>query len=273
MTYTIEGKDIEPKGPATPTIGPPRRVKPVAVANPLQLIDKALMSGAAPETLAKLMDLQERWEAGQSRKAFDAAMAQARTELKPILKEQTADRGEKGGTYKYEDMAAVAEMVDPIFGKLGLNYRFTSRVDGSQLYVTCLLSGHGHREEGATLSAGLDTSGSKNNVQALGSTASYLERYTLKLSVGLAAAKDDDAQSAGQRNGGEKPITAEQYQELMDLLERTGKPEDELLRYLHLRPDADMHLLSISQYRKAKGGMLEFLKGMGKEPADGAAQS
>ena len=45
------------------------------VATPMAMIDRALMSGAAPETLEKLLALQERWEANQGRKAFDEAMA------------------------------------------------------------------------------------------------------------------------------------------------------------------------------------------------------
>src|SRR5690606_38094113 len=36
---------------------------------PMTMIDRALISGAAPETLEKLLALQERWEANQGRKA------------------------------------------------------------------------------------------------------------------------------------------------------------------------------------------------------------
>jgi hypothetical protein len=53
----------------------------------------------------------------------------------------------------------------------------------------------GHSER-TTLSATADTSGSKNSIQAIGSTVTYLQRYTLLAAVGLAAGGDDDGQAA-----------------------------------------------------------------------------
>ena len=51
-----------------------------AVATPMAMIDRALASNASPETLERLLALQERWEASQARKAFDEAMANAKAE-------------------------------------------------------------------------------------------------------------------------------------------------------------------------------------------------
>jgi hypothetical protein len=56
-----------------------------AVLTPMAMIDRALTSGATPETLGKLMDLQERWEANQAKKAFDEAMQRAQAEMRPVL--------------------------------------------------------------------------------------------------------------------------------------------------------------------------------------------
>jgi hypothetical protein len=65
--------------------------------------------------------------------------------------------------------------------------------------VTCKLTHkQGHSEE-VTLEAPLDTSGGKNNIQAMGSSVSYLERYTLLAITGLATKEqDDDGASTGQ---------------------------------------------------------------------------
>jgi hypothetical protein len=63
--------------------------------------------------------------------------------------------------------------------------------------VTCILSHKdGHREE-TTLSGPFDHSGNKNAVQAIGSGVAYLQRYTLKAAVGVAAGHDDDGRSSG----------------------------------------------------------------------------
>jgi hypothetical protein len=46
---------------------------PVQPATPMEMLSRAMMSGAAPETLEKLLALQERWEHNQASKAFDEA--------------------------------------------------------------------------------------------------------------------------------------------------------------------------------------------------------
>ena len=165
---------------------------------PMAMIGQAISSGASVEILDKLLSLQERWDAIQARKAYDAAMAEARAEIKPVIKTRTATFDTRAGqtSYQYEDLALVAEAVDPILAKHGLSYTYKSRVEGQTLYVTCIVAHRlGHREE-TTLPGPFDTSGSKNPIQAIGSSVTYLQRYTLKLALGLAAAKDDDAQSA-----------------------------------------------------------------------------
>jgi hypothetical protein len=52
----------------------------------------------------------------------------------------------------------------------------------------------GHKIE-TSIEAGSDTSGSKNAIQAIGSTISYLKRYTLENVLGLSADEDNDGAS------------------------------------------------------------------------------
>lgn len=47
------------------------------------------------------------------------------------------------------------------------------------------------------MSASADTSGSKNSIQAIGSTITYLQRYTLFSILGLASTDDDDGNMTG----------------------------------------------------------------------------
>lgn len=182
---------------------PSTAVVPTPDATPMQVLAMAVQKGLAPETLNQMMALQERWEANQARKAFDAAMAEARAEIKPIVKRREVDFPSKAGgrtNYKYEDLAQIAEEIDPILARHGLSYRHRSRQDGKQLSVTCIVAHRdGHSEE-TTLAANNDESGNKNSIQAIGSAATYLQRYTLKLALGLSAAKDDDG-----RGGADDP--------------------------------------------------------------------
>lgn len=168
---------------------------PSGAVTPMEMLDRALSSGASPDTLEKLMALQERWEKNNARKAFDAAMAAAKAEIPIIIKNREVDfTTAKGRTnYVYEDLASIAKAVDPILARHGLSYRFRTTQDGGGVTVTCVISHRdGYSEENA-LSAGRDESGNKNSIQAVGSAVTYLQRYTLKAALGLSATKDDDA--------------------------------------------------------------------------------
>lgn len=167
----------------------------------MQLIERAAMSpDFSVERLNALLDVKERWDKNEARKAFDGAMAAAKAEIPVIVKTREVDfTSQKGRThYFYEDLASIARAVDPILAKHGLSYRFrTTAIPSEPVTVTCIVAHRdGHTEEN-TLCAGRDDSGNKNSIQAIGSTLTYLQRMTLKAALGLAAAADDDGRSAG----------------------------------------------------------------------------
>jgi hypothetical protein len=202
--------------------------KSIAVMTPMDMIQRAVESGADIEMLEKLMALQERWEAGNARKAFDNAMSEAKAEIPLITKNREVDfTSAKGRThYKYEDLGEVAKIVNPILAKHGLSYRFrTTSLVNEPVTVTCIVSHRdGHFEEN-TLCAGRDDSGNKNSIQAIGSTLTYLQRMTLKAALGIAVANDDDGKtsSAGEQSApAPGSITEKQADDLRDLLEAKG---------------------------------------------------
>lgn len=169
-------------------------ITPSAEANPMQLLQIATQQGRSIEEIKEFMALAERWEARLARKAFDAAIAEAKAEIKPILKNREVDfTSAKGRTnYVYEDLAQIASDVDPILARHGLSYRYRSQQDGKRLTVTCVLSHRDGHSEDTTLYADNDETGNKNTIQSIASAATYLQRYTLKLALGLSASKDDD---------------------------------------------------------------------------------
>lgn len=190
-----------------------------AAVTPMAMIDRAISSGASVDTLERLMALHERWQANQAKVAFNNAMALAKSRIPKIVKSRKVDfSSAKGRTnYSYEDLSAIADVVDPILSEYGLSYRFRTETQGGIITVTCIISHRdGHSEENS-LSAGSDQSGNKNSIQAVGSTQTYLSRYTLKAALGLSATNDDDGAKAGQEVAG--TITEEQFKKLQDLLE------------------------------------------------------
>jgi hypothetical protein len=163
---------------------------------PMAMVSQAVERGASLEMVSKLIDLQERVEKTQGRRDFDEAIAAAKSEIKPVT------RNKKGHNEKrYADFAAYAREVDPVLARHGLSYRFRTEQD-DRIKVTCVLSHRGGHSETNTLAGPADSSGSKNAIQAIGSTLTYLQRYTLTQALGLAASDDDDAGSAE-----EKPVS------------------------------------------------------------------
>jgi hypothetical protein len=195
---------------------------------PMDMLNTALTRGADMAVLERLMGLQERWEANQARKAFDAAISAAKAKIKPI------SRTAKGHNDKlYADFAAIAREVDPILSEYGLSYRFrTEQTD--RIHVTCILSHKDGHSETTTLAGPADTSGSKNAIQAIGSTLSYLQRYSIIQMLGLATAKDDDGQATGKKPADDDgpALSEDQVKKIRDALAFKGVNEDKFVQYV-----------------------------------------
>ena len=191
----------------------------VVAANPMSLIAQAVANGAPVETMEKLLALQERWEANEARKAFVVAMAAFKAEPPEIVKNKHVGFGSKrGGTdtsYYHATLDNVCAVVNPALAKQGLSYRWeTQQLDGGVIRVSCIVT-HvlGHTERTFLQGSG-DTSGNKNIIQAIGSTVTYLERYTLLSALGLATVEmDDDAGSL------DSPIGADQVAQVQAALD------------------------------------------------------
>jgi len=180
----------------------------------LSLIERmATNPEISPERVERFIAMHDGMEAKRAKLAFSNAIAQAKAKIAetPIIKNATGHNDKR-----YADFSAYAKVVDPVLAAFGLTYRFRT-VQGERISVTCILTGHGHEEEN-TLSGPADASGSKNAIQAIGSTLTYLQRYTLVQALGLAASDDDD----GKAMGGGETISDEQTIQLDELLQTTA---------------------------------------------------
>lgn len=217
---------------------------PITPTTPMEMLNRAMMSGAAPEILEKMMALQERWEKNEARKAFDRAMSAAKAEIPPIRKNRTVSFGAGKTAYQHEDLSEIERTVVPILSRHELSYRFRTNVTDKSIVVTCIVSHQdGHREENS-LPGPADTSGSKNALQAIGSTVTYLQRYTLKAALGLSASDDDDATSIS--GGGD--LTEDQKKKLGDALVEAGA---DVVRFCRLYGIEDPNDLPARQFADA----------------------
>jgi hypothetical protein len=139
-------------------------------------------------------------------------------------------------SYAFAPLADIIRTIKQPLADNGLSYRFEFDQSTDSLTVVCVITHRDGHSERTAMSAPADTSGSKNTVQARGSTTTYLERYTIMGALGIATGDtDDDGQQARPT---EPPETkyAKGEQRWLDLAPDdpvpSGKHKDDLVRDL-----------------------------------------
>lgn len=196
----MSNTDQKPKIKKAP---PPPHKDAILAPTPMDLLEKAVGENLDLDKMEKLMTLQERWEERQARKEFLRALTDFQADCPVIEREAAVKFGQTAWNY-----APLATIIKTIKGKLkecGLSYRFETKETDGSIAITCILahiSGHVEKNE---MTAKADTSGSKNQIQAKGSTITYLMRYTLIGSLGLSTA-DQDVDGEGTPKVATEPL-------------------------------------------------------------------
>lgn len=204
----------------------PTQAVPLTAPQPLTVIQAAIQAGATPDQLERLLDLQVRADNHQlelmrekrrmdeedrvlaSKLAFDAALNKLRQHnvIVPKTKEvvQTARSGGPGPRFMQSEFDVVCSMLSPALHDCGLSFRHDMRFgskpwttdgvtsDTAWIWVTCHLTHKDGHAETLTLEGPPDSSGSKNPLQEMQSTASYLKRQSLLAITGTATGGEDD---------------------------------------------------------------------------------
>lgn len=177
--------------------------EPIEANAPMQMLRDAIAQNVDTDRLKALMDLQDRWEANEARKAFTSAMAAFKADPPTILKSKRVDIP-GGAKFAHATLADVCDGVCASLGKYGLSHKWETKQDGSAITVTCIITHVKGHTERTVLTAQPDDSGKKNSIQQIASTVTYLERYTLMAATGLAAKDmDDDGKGAGKQKAAE----------------------------------------------------------------------
>lgn len=206
----------------------------------VHMIERAARDPAVDiDKMERLVALRERMLDRDAKIAFDIAFAKMQPEL-PVIDKKGRIQGESKRTGdkldqrhgRWED---ISPAVVPVISKHGFGIRFEqAQVPGpdgtTRTRITCIVSHSGHRES-AYFDLPLDTTGSKNNVQAYGSTASYGRRYSATLALNIVTkGEDDDGRAAGSA----ETISDEQIKHLIGLINETGADQAKFIRYFKI---------------------------------------
>ena len=208
----------------------------------LSVIERIAYSPDLPvERLEKMLDMQERIMAQQAKAEHADAKACAMAEMPDVPK---SGRGHNG--IKYSTLHDITSTTRPVLARQGLSLGFNVEIEGDRLHVTAKLTHRNGHEETTTLPLPFDTSGSKNSVQAIGSSQTYGQRYTAQALLGLSM--DDMADDDGKAAGTGETITAEQFQTLRGKIEKAAADEAKFLRFFKV---TELHELPLAAFGKA----------------------
>ena len=165
--------------------------------SPLTLISVAMQSGASPEALEKLMDLQERYENANAQKAFSVAFVRAQSEMPTIFKAREAKHSRYAS---YDDIMRLAR---PVLDRNGLAVSFSQQDTETALSLNCEVSHIGGHSKTTSFTLPKDgplrTNSGKdvtNLAQAQGSANSYAKRYCFCNTFNIVLGdQDDDAKA------------------------------------------------------------------------------
>lgn len=166
--------------------------------SPMQMLQAAIDKNMAPEVIEKMLDLRDRWEASEARKAYMEAIAAFKANPPKVIKNKT----NKQYNSMYSTLDNLVNNVNAALSVHGLNARWDIAQQDKEITVRCILSHVMGHSESVALTAPPDTSGSKNAIQQIKSTITYLKLATYEAVTGIASEEgnlDDDGNAAGDK--------------------------------------------------------------------------
>lgn len=182
----------------------------------MQMLGRMVDAGADPDQLGRMMDLAERYQAGEARKAFAAAMAAAQGDMPTVIKDKTNAHTRS----TYASMEQLQSTIKPVYIKHGLTVSFGEIPHPREdwLTVEAIVRHRDGHEERFRESAPLDTIGpggkaTKTGLHGSQSSRTYLQR-TLLCAIFAVTVADVDMDG----NNPLKFVTDEQAEEIAGML-------------------------------------------------------
>ena len=219
------------------------------------------------EKFERVLAMWERREAHEAELAFNAAKGRILADLESvkIVKRKSVQypvekNNPKAGTqeaFKYAPLEDIDKVMRPLLVRenMDLAYSDEAMADGRIMIrgrLKHLPKGH---YEDSFMAAPLDTSGGKNNVQAVGSTNSYLRRYLACNLFNIVVIGDDDDGTGGTIDEAQ----AAYIRKLIEQVQKIDPRKDEaaFCKFMHVQ---SIKSIAFREYRKATAALEERIK-------------
>lgn len=187
------------------------------------------------DKMERLLAMQERVIERNAKAAYAEALAAMQIELPVITERGKIDIG-RGKPQAYALWEDINDAIKPVLARHGFALSFrTGQTDG-KITVTGVLSHRAGHSEETTMHLPVDASGSKNAVQAVGSSTSYGKRYTAAALLNLTSRGEDD----DGRKGGSVPITEDQAAQIQALIIETKSDIGKFLKWAQAESVSDI---------------------------------
>ena len=229
----------------------------------LELIERAALDPRADvQKLDRMMAMYERLRAKEAELAFNAAKGRILKKLagikfvknRPVIYEIENGKPQKGTyeAFKYAPLEEIDKHLRPLLAEENMDLSYSDEPrEGGGIRIRGRLK-HlptGHYED-SFMSAPLDITGGKSEVQAAGSTNSFLRRYVVCNIFNIVVAGDDDDGAMGTIDEG-------QTKTILDLIKK-AKVGPKFLKYMKARSveeagslEAAVATIAVRDYRKA----------------------
>lgn len=162
---------------------------------PNQMLQMAINKDLDIEKLKVLIEMQRAYQEEQAKKAFTKAFSEFQKNC-PILEKLKENNIplKSGGTMTYNslELADIDVKIKEPLSNAGLTKDWEITQENGKVKVTCIVTHYDGYQKKVSLIGPHDETGGKNAIQAIGSTLSYLMRYTLMMILGLTARGMDD---------------------------------------------------------------------------------
>lgn len=235
--------------------------------DPGGLLSLVINQGADIEKIKALMDLQERHEAKMAKRAYTEAMAAFKADPPLIVKDKEVVFGKT--SYSHATLGQVSQKINSALSKHGLSAGWTVEQGDYGIKVKCIITHIDGYSESTSMIAPPDVSGNKNAIQAIASSVSYLQRYTILALTGIATNENDDDGAASGYSPGEVKaisISPEKFISGIDFFMTPDKTAEDLGSWFDSKVDS-FNLLPESQQRRVKtcfGAAVSWLDENGK---------
>lgn len=231
---------------------------PVVQNEPASMLQVIAGAAANPDCdvqkMQALLDMQDKLIEREARKEFSAAMAAACGEIPQVEKNGTVSLGGKGG-YKFTKWEDMDRVIRPVLATYNLRLSFNTRsAEGSNNKVIVGTISHANgQSQSAEIELPIDAGQGRNALQGFGSTISYGKRYCAEMLLNIVRTEEDNDGRFRQRQD-EPRISAEQKEEIVQLLQASGKDPSKFLAWVGA---ATVDEMTQAQFHRGRNGLMK----------------